>query len=390
MVPTAAQQAASEITLTDLGPARSTRVPPTSELNVAGSIVHRAAIPAFPALPVVKSTSHGTPTWVMPSPATDSKVAPRRTASGRRGRCFKRSRRTGGYPASRQDDTTSNPSASGYPAERTGHAILRIDDFPLSLRAVHGPEQAGEMFGVDRRHLPDRLARRSGLLHLGVEGTVPDGCADVEHADVDALLGYLGVQGLQVVALGGLCGTGTAHVRQALHGAAALRGQDGAVPLLEHVRQELLHEGQHRVEDQRHEALGVLWGQVGCGNEPGLRGGRIVKGVEVARLSANPLGQPGRGAGVGQVGCDDVRGCPGTGQILRQTVQWLRAAAHQRDGVTLPRVATGDSLAEAGSGSEHSDGFGHKNAPIGSPATTPNYLRPHVPRRQVIPRSVPA
>jgi len=118
-------------------------------------------------------------------------------------------------------------------------------------------------------------------------------------ADVDAFLGYLGVQGLQVVALGGLCGTGAAHVRQAVHSAAALRGQDGAVPLLEHVRQELLHEGQHRVEDQRHELLGVLWGQVGCGNEPGVWGGCIVKGVEVAGLSANLLGQPGRGTGVG-------------------------------------------------------------------------------------------
>jgi len=118
-------------------------------------------------------------------------------------------------------------------------------------------------------------------------------------ADVDAFLGYLGVQGLQVVALGGLCGTGAAHVRQAVHSAAALRGQDGAVPLLEHVRQELLHEGQHRVEDQRHELLGVLWGQVGCGNEPGVWGGCIVKGVEVAGLSANLLGQPGGGTGVG-------------------------------------------------------------------------------------------
>src|SRR5271154_4857980 len=100
------------------------------------------------------------------------------------------------------------------------HAILRIDDFPLSLRAVHSPEQAGEMFGVGGRHFPDRAARSFGLLHLGVEGTVLDGCTDVEHADVDAFLGYLGVQGVQVVALGGLCGTGAAHVRQALHGAA--------------------------------------------------------------------------------------------------------------------------------------------------------------------------
>ena len=112
----------------------------------------------------------------------------------------------------------------------------------------------------------------------------------------------------------------------------------------------------------------MLRGQVGCGNEPGGWGGRIVKGVEVAGLSANLPGQPGRGTGVGQVAGDDVRGCPGTGQILRQTVKWLRAASLQRDGLTLSRVAAGDRLAKAGSGSEHSDGFGHKNAPMGSSA----------------------
>jgi hypothetical protein len=32
------------------------------------------------------------------------------------------------------------------------HALLRIDGFPLSLRAVHSPEQGGEIFGVDDRH----------------------------------------------------------------------------------------------------------------------------------------------------------------------------------------------------------------------------------------------
>ena len=152
---------------------------------------------------------------------------------------------------------------------------------------------------------------------------------------------------MQVVALGGLCGTGAAHVRQAVHRAAALCGQDGAVPLLEHVRQELLHECQHRVEDQRHELLGALRGQFSCGNEPGVWSGCIVKGVEVACLSANLVSQPGRGQGVGQVGRDDVRGRPGTGQILRQTLKWLRTASHQRDGVTLSRVVTGDSLAKA-------------------------------------------
>jgi len=42
--------------------------------------------------------------------------------------------------------------------------------FPLSVRAVHSPEQAGEMLGVDARHLPDRVARSFALIHLGVEG----------------------------------------------------------------------------------------------------------------------------------------------------------------------------------------------------------------------------
>lgn len=41
---------------------------------------------------------------------------------------------------------------------------------------------------------------------------------------------------------------------------------------------------------------------------------------------------------------------------LRQTFEWLWAA-HLCNGVTLSRVLTGDGLAEAGAGSEHSDGF---------------------------------
>jgi hypothetical protein len=89
MALTDAQQATSEMTLTVLAPVRSTRVPPASEPTVAGSPAHTAAIPAFPALPVVRSTSHGTPTSVMPSPATDSNVALRRTPNGRGGRWVK-------------------------------------------------------------------------------------------------------------------------------------------------------------------------------------------------------------------------------------------------------------------------------------------------------------
>jgi hypothetical protein len=70
------------------------------------------------------------------------------------------------------------------------------------------------MGGLGGRHRPDRVARSLGFLHLGVEGAVLDCCTDVEHADVDAFLGYLGVQGLRVVALGGLGGTGAASVVQ--------------------------------------------------------------------------------------------------------------------------------------------------------------------------------
>lgn len=40
-----------------------------------------------------------------------------------------------------------------------GTRYLRVDDFPLFLRTVHGPEQVGEVLGVDRRHLPDWFAR---------------------------------------------------------------------------------------------------------------------------------------------------------------------------------------------------------------------------------------
>jgi hypothetical protein len=53
--------------------------------------------------------------------------------------------------------------------------LSRIGRFRLSLGVVHEPEQVGEMGRVDARHLPDRLARRLGALHLGVEGAVLDG-----------------------------------------------------------------------------------------------------------------------------------------------------------------------------------------------------------------------
>jgi hypothetical protein len=237
---------------------------------------------------------------------------------------------------------------------------LGIPGFQRLARAVHRPEQVGQISWADRGHLPHWLARGLGPLQFGVEGAVLDGRADVKHAYVDAPASDLGLQRLQVVALGGLCRTGAAHIRQPLHGAAALRGQYGAVALLEHVRQELLHECQHRVEDQRHEVLSALGSQPCRRDEPAVWGGRVVKGVGMAGRGANPLGQPGRCIGVGQVGCYDMRGSPGIGQFLGQQVKRLLAAPHQGDGVSLVRVTTGDGPAEAGPGTEYSDGIRHQ------------------------------
>ena len=64
---------------------------------------------------------------------------------------------------------------------------------PERLASTDPYKQVSEMVGADHGHLPDRLSRGFGLLQLGVEGTVLDGCADVEHADVDAFVGHLGV-----------------------------------------------------------------------------------------------------------------------------------------------------------------------------------------------------
>ena len=112
---TTMQQAASETTLTRQAPPRSTTVPPSREPTAAGSIVHKAMTPALPGLPVLISTNHGTPIWVMPSPATDSKVAPRRTLKARRGRVLKRRAGGDGGLASRHRGTKGDLLASGYP-----------------------------------------------------------------------------------------------------------------------------------------------------------------------------------------------------------------------------------------------------------------------------------
>jgi hypothetical protein len=184
-----------------------------------------------------------------------------------------------------------------------------VDGFGLVLAAVHVAEDVGEVGGGDgRAPVPGFFPGGLGVLEPGVEGAVFDDGADVEHADVDPLAGHLGVQGLQVIALGGLSRAGTAHVRQAVHGAGALGGEDGAVAVGEHVRQELPDEGDHGVEDQRHERLGALWGEVRRGDEAVFGRGGVVERVEVADFGADLIGQGGDGVGVGQVGGDDVGG----------------------------------------------------------------------------------
>src|SRR5215467_2953694 len=76
---------------------------------------------------------------------------------------------------------------------------LGVNGFRLALRAVHSPQQVGQMGGVGSRSpIPDWGTGSPGCLHLGVERTVLDDGSDVEPPDVDALLSHLGVEGLEV------------------------------------------------------------------------------------------------------------------------------------------------------------------------------------------------
>src|SRR5690349_9982515 len=105
------------------------------------------------------------------------------------------------------------PSSAACMVRRsTAKEDLRISGFWLSLHPVHGPEQVGEKGGINGRHLPDRFTRRLGVLHLGMKGAFLNGYTDVEHAHVDSFLDDFGVQGLQIVSLGSLSGTRSAHV----------------------------------------------------------------------------------------------------------------------------------------------------------------------------------
>src|SRR6202034_3637307 len=106
-----------------------------------------------------------------------------------------------------------------------------------------------------------------------------------------------GMQGLQVVALRGVRGRRTAHVRLPSQSAGALRGQDGAVPLFKHAWEELLHEIEQRVEGERQVIPGALGGQASGRDKVSVRGWGVVERVEVADLTANLLGQCGNRGG---------------------------------------------------------------------------------------------
>ena len=206
--------------------------------------------------------------------------------------------------------------------------------------------KAGEVVRVDFGHVRHRGSGRPLRLPPLVEGGALDRRADVETADIDALVGYRrGVQRLQVVALRGQ-GEPAGDVRHATDGAGALRAQDSAVSSLEHGRQELLHQGQQRVERQRHERLGTLGSQGGDRNEP-AGGDTVVERVGVADRAADLSGQPWHGVGVGQVGGEDVRSRADADQVRGQRFQ-RRLAGHLDDGVAGLRVAAGDGPAEAG------------------------------------------
>ena len=227
------------------------------------------------------------------------------------------------------------------------------------------PEKVGEIVRVDLGHVRHRGSGHPFRLPPFIEGGALDSRADVETADINALAGHRGVQRLQVVALRGQ-GEPTGDMRHAPHRAGALRAQDGAVSSFEHGRQELLHQGQERVKSQRHERLGPLGSQGGDRNEPACRD-TVVERAGVADRAADLPGQLGHGVGVGvgQVGGEDVCGRADAGQVRGQLLERRLAAAHQDDGVAGARVAAGDGPAEAGTGSEHDDGWGHgRPAPI--------------------------
>jgi hypothetical protein len=59
-------------------------VPPKSAPNASGSVVKKAAIPVFVALPVVSRTNHGTATVASTLPMSETAFAAIRTSNGSR------------------------------------------------------------------------------------------------------------------------------------------------------------------------------------------------------------------------------------------------------------------------------------------------------------------
>ena len=150
------------MTLTRLAPARSTIAPPKSELAAVGSMAHRATTPAFPALPVVSSTSQGMPTCVMPSPATDSKVAPSRTLNEQEAGAFNRNAGKDRRQASTDDGTAPRLLA---PDLAGGTRLRRLPDVIVV--------PAGAQFGAD--NLADGPATARATTSVGFRGVLADG-----------------------------------------------------------------------------------------------------------------------------------------------------------------------------------------------------------------------
>jgi hypothetical protein len=129
------------------------------------------------------------------------------------------------------------------------------------------------------------------------------------------------------------------------------------------VRQELLHQSQQRIEDERHEVMGALRVELSCRNEPLVWRRRVVQGIELAGRGANPLGQGGDGIGVAEISGDHVCARAITGQILSEHVERLPVAGDEHHLVALSSVAASDRPAETRTSPEHSNRPRHATPP---------------------------
>ena len=127
-----------------------------------------------------------------------------------------------------------------------------------------------------------------------------------------------------------------------------MRGKDGAGTLIEHVRQELLHGGDRRREDEARVVLGGRDGEPGGRSEGHTaRRGREVHDVGIPARFANAPGELGEALEVGQVaddsfGTDTVRSEPG--DVIGER---FRAARDKNDAVPGRAEALGDREPEA-------------------------------------------